>query len=180
MATNEGRRLKRIVKEVSDLVKERKDLEQNGIFIDYESLENSETIGIIKFLIIGPSDTCYSNGFYFFTAEYPSDYPMTPPQIKYCTQGSLLNPSNPNIICKIRFNPNLYTCGKVCLSILNTWRGDGWRPTYTLEKVFFAIQALVLTSTPLKNEPGFENSNNLILSNYSNIIEYAKFKIAVS
>lgn len=26
---------------------------------------------------------------------------------------------------KVRFNPNLYNCGKVCLSLLGTW-GDNW------------------------------------------------------
>lgn len=32
---------------------------------------------------------------------------------------------------KIRFNPNLYACGKVCLSLLGTWRGhasENWDP----------------------------------------------------
>ncbi len=24
----------------------------------------------------------------------------------------------------MRFNPNLYNCGKVCLSLLGTWGGD--------------------------------------------------------
>lgn len=31
----------------------------------------------------------------------------------------------------MRFNPNLYNCGKVCLSLLGTWsggRGEGWDP----------------------------------------------------
>lgn len=29
----------------------------------------------------------------------------------------------------VRFNPNLYNCGKVCLSLLGTWsggKGEGW------------------------------------------------------
>lgn len=29
----------------------------------------------------------------------------------------------------MRFNPNLYNCGKVCLSLLGTWsggQGEGW------------------------------------------------------
>lgn len=31
----------------------------------------------------------------------------------------------------VRFNPNLYKCGKVCLSLLGTWsgaRGESWDP----------------------------------------------------
>ena len=32
----------------------------------------------------------------------------------------------------VRFNPNLYNCGKVCLSLLGTWsgaKGETWDPT---------------------------------------------------
>ena len=32
---------------------------------------------------------------------------------------------------RVRFNPNLYHAGKVCLSILNTWHGrpeEKWNP----------------------------------------------------
>ena len=29
---------------------------------------------------------------------------------------------------KVRFNPNLYECGKVCLSLLGTWSGPSWNP----------------------------------------------------
>ena len=31
----------------------------------------------------------------------------------------------------VRFNPNLYNCGKVCLSLLGTWsgaKGETWDP----------------------------------------------------
>ena len=57
---------------------------------------------------------------------------------------------------KIRFNPNLYTSGKVCLSMLNTWKGPGWVPTNTVSNILVAIQALVFNQEPLRNEPGFE------------------------
>ncbi len=29
---------------------------------------------------------------------------------------------------KVRFNPNLYDDGKVCLSLLGTWHGPSWDP----------------------------------------------------
>ena len=32
---------------------------------------------------------------------------------------------------RVRFNPNLYHCGKVCLSLLGTWsagQGESWSP----------------------------------------------------
>ena len=35
----------------------------------------------------------------------------------------------------VRFNPNLYHCGKVCLSLLGTWegaQGEQWNETSTI------------------------------------------------
>lgn len=43
------------------------------------------------------------------------DYPARPPKCLLETTGH----------GKVRFNPNLYNCGKVCLSLLGTW-GDNW------------------------------------------------------
>ena len=38
----------------------------------------------------------------------------------------------------VRFNPNLYQCGKVCLSLLGTWegaQGEQWNETSTILQV---------------------------------------------
>lgn len=37
-------------------------------------------------------------------------------------------PCLPACLPKVRFNPNLYNCGKVCLSLLGTWAGPSWDP----------------------------------------------------
>ena len=62
----------------------------------------------------------------------------------------------------VRFNPNLYNCGKVCLSLLGTWQGDqgeSWHPkTSTLLQVLMSIQALILVPDPFFNEPGYERN----------------------
>ena len=63
--------------------------------------------------------------FIFLTLIFQDDYPVEPPKVKFCT----LDPN-------IRFNPNLYTCGKVCLSIINTWNGPYWTSCLTLSSVF--------------------------------------------
>lgn len=45
------------------------------------------------------------------------------------------------LLLQVRFNPNLYQDGKVCLSILNTWHGrpeEKWNPqTSSLLQVGF-------------------------------------------
>jgi ubiquitin-conjugating enzyme E2 O len=62
----------------------------------------------------------------------------------------------------LRLNPNLYESGKVCLSLLNTWWGNGcekWaKSNSTLLQVLVSIQGLVLNDKPYFNEPGNKNS----------------------
>jgi hypothetical protein len=59
----------------------------------------------------------------------------------------------------VRFNPNLYASGKVCLSLLGTWHGPGWHPGVSnLLQVLLSCQGLVLgTDEPFFNEPGYEH-----------------------
>ena len=63
---------------------------------------------------------------------------------------------------RCRFNPNIYSQGKVCLSILGTWRGERgeeWSSAQGLESILISIQSL-MSANPYENEPGYENSDN--------------------
>lgn len=168
-----SRKLKRIINEINELETSSIILENTGIYFHYDE----SNITILYAMIIGPSNTPYENGFYFFKFDYPDNYPMQPPAATYCTQGSIINFDNK--LQKIRFNPNLYTCGKVCLSMLNTWSGPGWVPTNTITNVLVALQALVLNENPLQNEPGFENSSLEVLNKYNDVISYSNFEISI-
>ena len=155
---------KRILVDIKN-IKNNNDLEQCGIYVKF----NENNIYNAQALIIGPRDTPYEKGFYFFDINFPDDYPMEPPKVKFCT----LDP-------KIRFNPNLYTCGKVCLSIINTWNGPGWTSCLTLKTVLLSIQSL-LNEIPIRNEPGFEKEqiDGDTCVRYNRIIEYYNLKVAV-
>ena len=168
-----SRKLKRIMNELKELEESKEILKQSGIYFHYDE-SNIEKINV---MFIGPNETPYEKGFYFFELTYPEEYPMTPPTMKYNTQG-LLTSANKKDTIKIRFNPNLYTNGKVCISMLNTWNGPGWVPTNTASNVFVAIQALVFNEHPLRNEPGFENSNESLINIYTKIIEFSNIKVA--
>ena len=65
-------------------------------------------------MISGPLDTPYAGGLFLFEVEYPELYPTTPPKMTLLTTGN----------GKVRFNPNLYANGYVCLSLLGTWQGN--------------------------------------------------------
>ena len=173
------KRSKRILKEFKELEEGKQVLEDSNIYFYYD--ENN--INNLYAMIVGTEDTPYWNGYYFFEFEYPSEYPLLPPIAKYYTQGSL--PTKDNKFNKstnglIRFNPNLYTNGKVCLSMLNTWSGPGWVPTNTITNVLVAIQATVLIKDPIKNEPGYSNNEDPnVINAYNEIIEYANLRISV-
>jgi len=169
-----NKRTKRILNEIKELQDSCAILEKSGIYFHFDE----SNVSILYGMLVGPENTPYEKGFYFFKFEYPATYPMQPPVTKYCTQGVLMNPLSKSAY-NVRFNPNLYTCGKVCLSMLNTWSGPGWVPTNTISNVLVAIQALVLNDFPLTNEPGFENAAKKELIKYNEIISYANIKISV-
>jgi ubiquitin-protein ligase len=111
-----------------------------------------DSVTTITALIIGPPSTPYHGAFLLFRLSVQADYPNTPPHVKLLTCDS----------GRTRLNPNLYADGKVCLSILGTWRGETtetWRSSYSLNYVLQAIQCMVLTDDPYHNEPGFEKGS---------------------
>lgn len=117
-------------------------------------------------MIVGPSETPYFGGFYFFEITYPCDYPHNPPKVTYCTNGN-----------EIRFNPNLYISGKVCVSLLNTWQGDQWTSCQSISTVLLTLCSL-LCKDPLLNEPGV-NKGHYDMKSYNEIIEYSNLNVAV-
>jgi ubiquitin-protein ligase len=117
-------------------------------------------------LIIGPSETPYFGGYYFFEFNYPYDYPFSPPKVKYMTNDG-----------QTRYNPNLYKCGKVCVSILNTWSGDKWSACQTINSILLTLCSL-LNNMPFLNEPGQQPGCRDCLS-YNKSIEYSNINFAV-
>lgn len=173
-----NRRFKRILNEIKELQNSSELFDENGIHFHYED----DKMDKLYLMIMGPKDSPYELGFYFFELEYPENYPMTPPKVTYQTQGLLpLYSKKKSALTyfQVRFNPNLYTNGKVCLSMLNTWAGPGWVPTNTVTNILVAIQALVLNDEPMRNEPGFEHSSEHDIRSYNLIIQYANLKVAI-
>lgn len=152
--------MNRLMKDIKYIIKN--PLTDQGIYYIHDDSDMLKGYA----MIVGPNETPYFGGFYFFVINYPSDYPHNPPKVKYCTNGN-----------GIRFNPNLYTCGKVCVSLLNTWRGDQWTSCQSISTVLLTLCTL-LCKDPLLNEPGVTNFHN-DMKNYNEIIEYSNINIAV-
>ena len=150
----------RLLKDVKSLVAS--PLCDNGIYYIHD--EDDMLKGWA--MIVGPEDTPYFGGFYFFEIQYPTDYPYSPPTVIYKTQGDA-----------VRFNPNLYMNGKVCLSILNTWKGEQWTSCQTISTVLLNL-CMVLCKDPLLNEPGI-TTKYFEFDNYTKSIEYKNIEIAM-
>lgn len=142
--------LMRILSEISSF--------KTGLPLNWESTiwvrVPKDNINLFSFLISGPKDTPYENGLFEFHTYFPEDYPNREPSVLFHTTGN----------GQIRFNPNLYDSGKVCLSLLGTWQGqDGekWNAkTSTFLQVMVSIQSLIFIEQPYFNEPGWEREIN--------------------
>ena len=152
--------VKRLVKDVKDIIK--KPLLDNGII--YSHSDDNLLKGYA--VIFGPKDTIYQNGVYFFEFDFPKTYPTEPPKLTYLTNNG-----------KTRFNPNLYRNGKVCVSILNTWKGPGWTSCMTIRTVLITLVTL-LHNKPLLNEPGITEKHHAFNS-YNKIIEFRNYETAI-
>ena len=115
--------------------------------------------------IVGSSDTLYFGGYYFFMFKFPTNYPHSPPVVSYLT-----NTNN------IRFHPNFYANKKVCVSIVNTWRGEQWSGCQNVRSILMTFQTL-LDKEPLLHEPGIRASHSDFIP-YHLIVEYYNYKFA--
>jgi ubiquitin-protein ligase len=152
--------IKRLVKDIKDITKN--PLTSHGIYYkhhDSDFLRGSA-------LIIGNEGTPYYGGYYLFNIYYPTDYPYSPPTVVYMTNDG-----------QTRFNPNLYKCGKVCISILNTWKGEQWSSCQNISSILLVLSS-VFTDKPLLNEPGISGIHKEIQL-YNEILTFKNFDVAI-
>jgi ubiquitin-protein ligase len=151
---------KRLAKDIIDIMKD--PLENQGIYYSHD--DNNMLRGYA--MIFGPCDTIYEHGIYLFEFKFPSNYPYSPPKLTYLTNDG-----------KTRFNPNLYRTGKVCLSLLNTWKGEQWTSCQSIRTILLVLIS-ILHNKPLLNEPGVSIKHK-DFDIYNKIIQYSNFKTAI-
>ena len=152
--------IKRLVKDIKDLKKN--PLNNEGIFYSHSEDDILKGYAYIN----GPKDSVYFGGHYFFELTFPYDYPARPPKVKFMSNDG-----------KIRYHPNLYRSGKVCLSILNTWRGETWTSCQSIRSVLVTILS-ILDNDPLKHEPGYDNQPGHCLT-YKKAIFYKNIEFNI-
>lgn len=153
--------LKRIISDISEIMKH--PLHDHGIYYEHD-----ETNMLMGYVLIIPQNegTPYQYGNYLFSIEYPKNYPYSPPKMTYLTNNG-----------NTRFHPNLYRNGKVCLSLLNTWKGEQWTSCNTVSSILLNVTTL-FSNDPFLHEPGI-NKDHESFDNYTKVIEYQNYKTAI-
>ncbi|KAG0228383.1 ubiquitin-conjugating enzyme E2Z [Mortierella sp. GBAus27b] len=154
----------RLTKELSEFLKN----PDHQLFLHYDD----SNIMNIKAMITGPPDTPYCLGQFEFSLQFPKDYPTNPPKVLALTTNH----------GRTRFNPNIYAGGKVCLSILGTWRGtagEQWSSAHGITSILLSIQSL-MSDMPYRNEPGHDNEKDVSkLEPYNQKIRHETIRISV-
>ncbi|KAL9264684.1 SUMO-conjugating enzyme SCE1-like protein [Drosera capensis] len=86
-------------------------------------------------IVPGKSGTDWEGGYFPVTLNFTEDYPSRPPKCSF----------PPSF-----FHPNVYPCGRVCLSIL----GDCWSPSITVKQILLGLQELLDQPNPASAAQG--------------------------
>jgi len=134
----------RLTGEYSSLNKDLPVENDASIFVKIDPMNMS----VMRALIVGPKDTPYENGCLIFDIFIPGTYPTDHPDIHFMNHGGC------------RFNPNLYSNGKVCLSLIGTWghqvsgSSENWNAaTSTIFQLLLSVQSQIFVEEPWFNEP---------------------------
>ena len=131
----------RLISEIADMSSSLPVSCHASIFLVYDEA----AMMFLRACLLPSADTPYAHGAFLFDIFVPSGYPTVPPKVKFLTTGS----------GTVRFNPNLYDNGKVCLSLLGTWDGPSWEPQVSsIWQVLVSIQSMIFCEEPYLNEPG--------------------------
>jgi len=152
-----------------------------NIWIEWE--DNGENLLKAFSIVCGREDTPYQHGFYAFDFDFGGEYPFVQPRVSYNSIGmcipQLKNTTQFTRDSKVpRVHPNLYKNGFVCLSILGTWRGEGWSSCFNIQSISLELQSL-LDENPITNEPSFENETGELSKIYIFMIRHMNIRVSV-
>lgn len=113
-------------------------------------------------LLFGPSATIFEGGIFQCQFKFSSEYPNKPPEFRFLTNFP---------------HPNIYTDGKVCISILHEGKdqynyediSERWNPSHSVNSVLMSILSIL-------SSPNFESPANVDASIMwrNNWLEYKK------
>lgn len=161
--------IKRIVKDIELIKNNESYLKTRGIYFYFDEHNIHDILLLVTPRHKQDSELTspYTGGFFLFEIHLGDDYPLSPPKIKF-------NPKQ--TYC--RLHPNYYQCGKVCLSVINTWGNADWSPSMSLMSLVLTLEER-LYERALTCEPGYENAKVECIENFNRGVELAKYKVAI-
>lgn len=104
-------------------------------------------------LIQGPSETPYENGIFVARLNFPSDYPLNPPTMRFTSP--IIHPNSTNNTAGYNWILHyllVYKDGRVCISILHNPGDDPmmyessserWSPVQSVEKILMSVLSML-------------------------------------
>lgn len=109
--------------------------------------QNEDDSRHLQALMTGLPNTPFDSGLFMFEIYLPDRYPEEPPVVHAVMRGQ---PS---------YVPNIYSAGKVMLSILNTWSSSGgqkWSDDLSVYEILVSLQTHIFVDEPYFLEYGKE------------------------
>ncbi|KAI6653781.1 Ubiquitin-conjugating enzyme E2 G1 isoform X1 [Oopsacas minuta] len=131
------------------LKKQLADLQRSSVDGFSAGLVDDNNLFVWEVLIVGPPDTLYEGGFFKAHLNFPKEFPLKPPKMKFIS----------NI-----WHPNVYADGEVCISILHEPGEDKfgyekaserWSPVHTVESVVLSVISML-------SDPNPESAANIV------------------
>ncbi|GMH64119.1 hypothetical protein TrVE_jg3370 [Triparma verrucosa] len=142
MSTGAGYGAELLRRQLADLNRNPPDTFSVGLGED-ESIYNWEL------MIMGPESTPYEGGFFRANLKFPESFPNMPPEMIFQSE---------------MWHPNVYSSGKVCISILHPPGTDEHNPQETAEerwRPIIGVEQIVLSVISMLSDPNDESAANL-------------------
>jgi ubiquitin-protein ligase len=129
----------------------------------YYTIEpDADNFHIWNILLFGSLNTIFENGVFKCQLIFPKEYPNKPPDFKFITKLP---------------HPNIYSDGKVCISILHEGKdqfeyediSERWNPSHSVNSILMSVLSMIIA-------PNFESPADLNMSKLwqSDFDEYKK------
>ncbi|KAH9261248.1 hypothetical protein BASA81_000952 [Batrachochytrium salamandrivorans] len=123
---------------VKRLLQEFRELTSNGVDSIVAGPVTEDDLFLWEAVLEGPSETPFDGGVFLATLRFPSDYPLSPPVMRFVTE---------------MWHPNVYKDGTVCCSILHSpsdpfyseyeLPSEQWSPIQSVEKVLLSVVSML-------------------------------------
>jgi ubiquitin-protein ligase len=128
----------------------------------YNIVPNEKDIFVWDVLLFGSSGTIFEGAIFKCQFKFNNEYPNKPPEFKFISNFP---------------HPNIYTDGKVCISILHEGKdqfnyehiSERWNPSHSVNSILMSI--LTIISTPNFESPANVDASIMWRNNWT---EYKK------